>query len=534
MSAETHSRLVRSAATGLERAAAGVVGLGFAAVAVSWATVFQWLRIRDTVAGVAVVDWFGLALLTMGGSVLALGAASRAGLVDTAPSDAAGLVPGVVFGLLGVTTGFFVVADWVDAGAEAGLVGGLVLGGVALAVTVGTREDVGSTLVPGCLLVLLGGLVVADVWTVGWTFRPTWWSLTFSGDWTVPVTTSMASLLAVWSAGKAHGGFGTAGRQTGAFALVGMNAAAMLAVLGLVVAFVVDKGLVMLLEGAGLASGTLDLGVLALPWPEVPFVTNVTGSIFVDVPGVMPAVLGTVWLVVGAVLFAVPLGVGAAVFLSEYAERGRFTAVVEVATNGLWSTPSIVYGLFGFAFLLPRFASGASNVLSGQLVLGFMLLPLVLITSREAILAVPKAHRDASAALGVSKWQTIRSVVLPAAAPGIVTGVILGVGRIAGETAPILLTIRAANFPRSNPNVLGSFRFTAEPPFVANDALLQGASALPLQLYTTISAGQSPRPSEYTQAEFGWGVALVLLLVVLGFYAVGIATRLYFRRQITQ
>ena len=183
---------------------------------------------------------------------------------------------------------------------------------------------------------------------------------------------------------------------------------------------------------------------------------------------------------------------------------------------------------------MPRFADGGQNILSGQLVLGFMLLPLVLITSREAILAVPKAHRDASAALGVSKWQTIRSVVLPSAAPGIVTGVILGVGRIAGETAPILLTIRGPNFPRAVPGVIESFRFTASPPFVANDALLQPATALPLQLFATIQAGASPRPSEYTQAEFGWGVALVLLLVVLCFYAIGIVSRIYFRRKITQ
>ncbi|MFB6310061.1 MAG: phosphate ABC transporter permease PstA, partial [Salinirussus sp.] len=363
---------------------------------------------------------------------------------------------------------------------------------------------------------------------------PTWWSMTFFGSWTIPITTSVVSLLVVWSGGKARSGFGTSGRQTGAFALISMNAFAMLAVLGLVVAWVVFKGAPMLLEGASVLGGSLALGPLSIPWPEVPFIMNVTGSIYADIPGVLPAIMGTVWLVIGAVLFAVPLGVGAAVFLTEYAEEGRLTDIVEIATNGLWSTPSIVFGLFGFAFLLPRFADGGSNILSGQLVLGFMLLPLVLITSREAILAVPQDQRDASAALGVSQWDTIRSVVLPSAAPGIVTGVILGVGRIAGETAPILLTIRAANFPRDVPGVLESFRFTASPPFVANDALLQGASALPLQLFTTISAGQSPRPEQYTQAEFGWGVALVLLLVVLGFYAIGIGTRIWFRRQISQ
>jgi len=174
-------------------------------------------------------------------------------------------------------------------------------------------------------------------------------------------------------------------------------------------------------------------------------------------------VVGTLWLVFGAVLFAVPLGVGTAVFLTEYAERERVTQIVEVATNGLWSTPSIVFGLFGLAFLVPRI-SGGNSIFVGQLVLGFMLLPLVLITSREAILAVPDDHRGASAALGVTKWETIRSVVVPAAMPGTITGVILGVGRIAGETAPLLLLVfGGAPYPNSTPDVIGAFEFSAQP-----------------------------------------------------------------------
>jgi phosphate transport system permease protein len=537
MSTETRNKLVKSESSAMEGSATMVSVFAFLVFLLSWATVFQWIGIRDAIAGVAVVDWYAAGLFLMGGTVLAFGLVSRAGLVDTSPSDEAGAVPGIVFGSVGIGVGFFVVADWIGLGPVVGLLGGLIVGAVAFAATVLPREDLGSTLVPGAFLVFLGGLIVADVLTVTWTFSPTWWSVTFAGDWTIPVMTSIVSLIAVWSAGKARGGFGTSGRQAGAFALIAMNAFAMLSMLGLVIAFVVFKGHPMLLAGFdGILAGTLSIpwvGV-TLPWPDLPFVGNPTSSLFVDVPGVMPAIMGTIWLVVGAVLFAVPLGVGAAVFLTEYAERGRFTAIIEIATNGLWSTPSIVFGLFGFAFLVPRFADGSQNILSGQLVLGFMLLPLVLITSREAILAVPKAHRDASAALGVSRWETIRSVVLPSAAPGIVTGVILGVGRIAGETAPILLTIRGPNFPRAIPGVIESFRFTSTPPFVANDALLQPASALPLQLFATIQAGASPRPEEYTQAEFGWGVALVLLLVVLGFYAIGIASRIYFRRQITQ
>ncbi|ERH00684.1 MAG: phosphate ABC transporter, permease protein PstA, partial [Halonotius sp. J07HN6] len=186
--------------------------------------------------------------------------------------------------------------------------------------------------------------------------------------------------------------------------------------------------------------------------------------------GIMPAVVGTVWLVIGASLFALPLGVGAAVFLTEYAEQGRFTAVVEIATNALWSTPSIVFGLFGAAFLIPRLG-GNESLLAGMLVLGFMLLPLVLITSRESIIAVPDEYRDASAALGVSRWETIRSVVLPAAMPGVITGGILGIGRIAGETAPLILVLGSTLNATEPVKVLQGFRFVSQPPFIVNDQL---------------------------------------------------------------
>jgi phosphate transport system permease protein len=241
--------------------------------------------------------------------------------------------------------------------------------------------------------------------------------------------------------------------------------------------------------------------------------------------GILPAVVGTIWLVIGASLFAIPLGVGAAVFLTEYAEQGRFTALVETATNALWSTPSVVFGLFGAAFLIPRLG-GDESLVSGMLVLGFMLLPLVLITSREAILAVPDEYRDASAALGVNRWQTIRSVVLPASLPGVITGVILGVGRIAGETAPLILVLGSTLNSTAAVDVLGSFQFVGHPPFVENPALFEASAALPTQVWAVIAAGVSGSPS------MGWGSALVLLMVVLVFYTVGILTRIYFRRKL--
>jgi phosphate transport system permease protein len=280
----------------------------------------------------------------------------------------------------------------------------------------------------------------------------------------------------------------------------------------------------------GFPLGGEPVGIVASGTIDWPFVMNPSQGLGIQI-GVMPAMLGTIWIVLGAVVFAVPLAVGAAVFLTEYAEDSLFTRAVDIATNGLWSTPSIVFGLFGLAFLVPRFG-GSPSIFTTQLVLGFMLLPLVLITSREAMKSVPDEYRDASAALGVSKWETIRSVVIPAAMPGVTTGVILGVGRIAGETAPLLLVLNGPNFPGSAPGVLSSFTFSvgAEPPFVhvSNPALLERASALPYQLYAIITAGVGAEES------FGWGTTLVLLGVVLAFFAMGIATRRYFRKKLHQ
>jgi phosphate transport system permease protein len=260
----------------------------------------------------------------------------------------------------------------------------------------------------------------------------------------------------------------------------------------------------------------------SLSWP---FVMENRLPLAPDSGGIFPAIVGTVWLVVGASAFAIPLGVGAAVFLTEYAEQGYFTGLVEVATNALWSTPSVVFGLFGAAFLLPRFG-GDTSLLAGQLVLGFMLLPLVLITSREAIKSVPDEYRDASAALGVSRWQTVRSVVLPAAMPGVITGVILGVGRIAGETAPLILVLGSSLSAPEPLDVLGGFQLLGEAPFVFNDALLAETPALPTGIWAIITAGVSGSASR------GWATAFILLTVVLLFYAVGIATRTYFRRKL--
>jgi phosphate transport system permease protein len=534
---ERDTRLVKEETTGSGVVAGGAVGISAVLFALSLAAVAELVTISEPVAGIPIVSLLGGLLVLLGGAVMTFGVGSRLGYVETDPSESAGLVVGSVAGLswFAIAGGF--ASQTLGLGNLGGVVGGLVVGTLALAATALPREDVGSTVPIGALPLLTGIVFLTDtigpqwVWVLGWEQ-----TASLTAEFVIPVATLFSALFAGWAAAKAYGGFGARGRHMGAYTLVYLNALSIVAFLFILVAFVVVQGVPGLLTGVEVGAGVgpvMTLFGLTFTLPiSVPFVMNGV-ALLNDYQGVLPAIVGTIWLVVGAVLFAVPLGVGAAIFLTEYAERGRFTQAVEIATNGLWSTPSIVFGLFGFAFLVPRFGNQKS-LISGMLTLGFMLLPLVLITSREAMIAVPDEYRDASAALGVTRWQTIRSVVLPAALPGVVTGVILGVGRIAGETAPILLTMAGGTFVPGGQtvDVIGGFEFTPTPPFVANPELLQATSALPYQLFALITAGVGLGDNVTDPEGFRWATALVLLIVVLSFYAVGIGARYYFRRKL--
>ena len=533
----TGTQLVEDETTEADATAALAIGVSATLFALAVAAMFGRITLTGTLAGVQTVTLLGGLLTVLGLTVIALGAGSRFGYVESTPDPSAGLIAGVGAAVPWALIGGSVASETLGLGTGGGVVGAVVVGGVALAATVLPREDVGSTGPLGALLVMTGlvfstGVIGPTwVWELGWEQQAA-----ITADFLIPVATLFTTLYGGWASAKAYGGFGARGRHMGAYVLVYLNALSIVAFLFILVAYVVVQGVPGLLTGfeLGLGTGpeTTIFGVSVTLPVSIPFVMNGV-ALLNDFQGVLPAIVGTFWLVIGAVLLAVPLGVGAAVFLTEYAERGRFTQVVEVATNGLWSTPSIVFGLFGFAFLIPRFGNGKS-LLSGMITLGFMLLPLVVITSREAMLSVPDEYRDASAALGVSKWQTIRSVVLPAALPGVVTGVILGVGRIAGETAPILLTMAGGTFvPGSQTvDVIGSFQFTSAPPFVANPALLEATSALPYQLFALITAGVGLGSNVSDPNAFRWATALVLLVVVLSFYAIGIVTRYYFRRRL--
>ncbi len=222
--------------------------------------------------------------------------------------------------------------------------------------------------------------------------------------------------------------------------------------------------------------------------------------------GIMPALLGTVYLTFATAIVSFPLAIAAAIYLAEYARDNRLTRLVRMAIVNLAGIPSIVYGLFGLgAFVL--FMGLGTSILAGALTLGILTLPVVISTAEEAILAVPQEFRTVSLSLGATRWQTIRYQVLPHALPGIITGIILGLGRAAGETAPILFTVAAVYLPE------------------LPKSLFDQSMALPYHLY--VIATQVPNMPLSLQ----YGTALVLLLLVLSLTLIATIIRTTIRRR---
>ncbi len=218
--------------------------------------------------------------------------------------------------------------------------------------------------------------------------------------------------------------------------------------------------------------------------------------------GVAPAIVGTLYLTLGAIAFALPLGLACAVYLCEYSPKGVIVNIIRLSINNLAGVPSIVFGLFGFAVFVKVLGFGVS-ILSGSLTLGIMALPGIISASQEAILAVPLSYREASLALGATHWQTIKKVTLPTAFPGILTGVILNIGRVAGETAPILFTA-ATFYTRGYP-----------------DSIFSEAMALPYHIYALMTEGTRPE----VQTGIAYGCALILLFLVLAISGLAIVLR---------
>ncbi len=239
-------------------------------------------------------------------------------------------------------------------------------------------------------------------------------------------------------------------------------------------------------------------GADVLSWD---FITSFP-SAFPDKAGIESPLMGTIWLMVVCAAFIIPVGVATAIYLEEYADRNRWwNRFIEVNIQNLAAVPSIVYGILGLAFLVRGPLELGRVVLAGGLTLGLLVLPVVIIASREAIRAVPPSIREGSMALGATQWQTIRKQVLPAAIPGIATGIILALSRAIGETAPLIL-VGAASFVAFNPESLDS-----------------AYTALPLQIFEWISR---PQPEFQLLAAAG---IIVLLLLLMSMNAVAIWLR---------
>lgn len=225
--------------------------------------------------------------------------------------------------------------------------------------------------------------------------------------------------------------------------------------------------------------------------------------------GIYPAIIGTLCLVAGSILFAFPIGVLAGIYIHEYAKDSWFKRFVRLMTSNLAGIPSIVFGLFGMALFVKKLGFGDS-ILAGSLTLGLLALPVVIRVTEEALIAVDDSFRQGSLALGATKLQTIRRVVIPIATPNILTGLILSIGRVSGETAPILFTVAAYFLPQLPHSVFDQ------------------VMALPYHLYVISTSGTNIEASR----DMAYGTALVLVLIVLSLNLMANGLRRYFAKRV--
>ncbi len=208
--------------------------------------------------------------------------------------------------------------------------------------------------------------------------------------------------------------------------------------------------------------------------------------------GIWPAIVGTFYLVIGSAAFSFPIGIMSGIYMNEYANNGRVVKFIRVMTNNLSGIPSIVFGLFGMA-LFVKYLGFGDSILAGALTLGLLCLPIVIRTTEEALKAIPDSFREGSRALGATKLQTIWHVILPMGMPNITTGLILALGRVSGETAPILFTCAAYFLPHL-PN-----------------SIFDQCMALPYHLYVLATSGTDMEK----QLPMAYGTALVLIIIIL-------------------
>lgn len=225
--------------------------------------------------------------------------------------------------------------------------------------------------------------------------------------------------------------------------------------------------------------------------------------------GIWPAIVGTFYLMVGSALFAFPLGIMSGIYMNEYASHGKIVKFIRMMTNDLAGIPSIVFGLFGMSLFVNFFGFGDS-ILAGSLTLGLLALPLVIRTTEEALKAIPNSFREGSLALGATKLQTIWHVILPMGMPNIITGLILALGRVSGETAPILFTCAAYFLPQ------------------LPESVFDQCMALPYHLYVLATSGTDMDK----QIPIAYGTALVLVIIILFVNLLANALRNYFQNKL--
>jgi phosphate transport system permease protein len=224
--------------------------------------------------------------------------------------------------------------------------------------------------------------------------------------------------------------------------------------------------------------------------------------------GIFPAIAGTFYLIIGSSLISIPLGVATAIYLVEYARNERIVKLIRLGVNNLAGVPSVVFGLFGLSLFVVFFGFGTS-IIAGSFTLGILNMPLIIRATEEALLVVPGSYREASLSLGATKWQTIKKIVLPSALPGILTGVMLSMGRAAGETAPIMFTAAAFSTPGMPHSVFSE------------------VMALPYHIYVLATSGTHIQETRHLQ----YGTAIVLILLVLLLNGIGMILRYRMRKK---
>jgi phosphate transport system permease protein len=243
-------------------------------------------------------------------------------------------------------------------------------------------------------------------------------------------------------------------------------------------------------------------------------------SRFPEKAGILSAWVGTILVMMVTAATAVPLGIGAGVYLEEYSKKNWLTHLIEINMNNLAGVPSIIYGLLALGLFVYFFKFGES-ILTGGLTLGLLILPMVVIATRESIRAIPNSIREASYALGATKWQTVRDHILPYSSGGILTGMIIGLSRAIGETAPII-TVGALTFIAFLP----SSPLTSQPPFISFKWLLDSFTVMPIQMFNWVSRPQK----EFHLNAAAAGIVLLFMTLIMNGFAIYL--RYKFRKRI--